>query len=210
MRRHRGGLPAHLALQHPAPRDHAEDQQQQQAESDQKVARIDRRGTGDDCNIVVGAQQNFEGHLGGERVGAFQDADAGHPDFGARRNRLGGWSRTIRMAVNGGENFAVGSQHQFILRSLPHLGDNLAFNRNQIVMMAGRVVAFRRKCLPGCRQRRDRRGRMVVPDFAVRQIDKAVVDFGKAGCVRRIADPQGACGQGIDPNALGAVLQDNG
>src|ERR1035441_9839900 len=36
------------------------------------------------------------------------------------------------------------------------------------------------------------------------------MSFGKAGCVGYISDLQGAASGGVDPQALGAVLQHNG
>ncbi len=53
------------------------------------------------------------------------------------------------MANDGGEQVAVGLEHILVLGSLPHLGDDLAFNGNQVEGAAVALVSAQSQFPPG-------------------------------------------------------------
>ena len=213
---HGGVLAAHFALHDPAPGPGGEEQHQQHADEKDEVANVQQRRPGDDRNIVEGTQQDVEWYLLFGRVdgvGLHDHADAGDADPGSRRNlphrrkgSVGG-----RMAINRGEQLAIGDQDKFVLRFFPDRGHHLTLEGDQVVLMAVGVTAVPGSQLaPGRRLRPDWLEDVAVLDFAVVQGQKPVTSVGKAGGFGDIADPQRITGMGRNPQAPGAVLQHNG
>jgi len=152
----------------------------------------------------------MERHLGDIWAGVIADADTGNPDSGSNRNLSDIMELVVRAAEKGREELAIGGKHKLILCSLPDLRHHLAFNGNKIEVVAKRSEAVWTEHVPGHRQRSYGRLRESILNLAMHQVEKTVMDIGKARRVGHIADPQGDLGLSCDPNAPDAVLQHHG
>src|SRR5580698_3410974 len=207
----RGSLAANLPLQSPSP--DAGDEQHQKKESDEKqqIADVQQRGLGDHGEIVERAHEDGEWYLGIERVGVIEHADAADANPGIQRNLAhgrslaGSQSGAGRMAKNGGKHLAILEQNILILIDFRDLGDHLTLNRHKVEDMAAQG-----EFTPVRRLGRDGRKHGTVLNCPIGQGEKAIVQAGEAGYVGHVADAQRGHRVGLDPQALGAVLQNHG
>ena len=116
-----------------------------------------------------------------------------------------------RVVKNGREELAVGGEYKLVLNGAPHLRHHLSFDRDQVELMPNRLIDIPvRQLPPGRRYWRNCCPRPAILDLAVVQRQQKIVRIWKAGCVRNVAYLEGAASTGIDPKALGAILQHDG